>query len=61
MIPYITKGVLLMARVVLFELSSQNPERAVQFYSTVFGWNVAEPRWGPDFFSPVERMGRSGR
>ncbi|MGQ7280200.1 VOC family protein [Brevibacillus thermoruber] len=50
-----------MARVVLFELSSQNPERAVQFYSTVFGWNVAEPRWGPDFFSPVERMGRSGR
>jgi uncharacterized protein len=45
MIPSITKGVLLMARVVLFELSSQNPERAVQFYSTVFGWNIAEPRW----------------
>lgn len=35
-----------MSRVVSFELSSQDPERAVAFYSSVFGWKVAEPNWG---------------
>lgn len=31
--------------VVGFELSSQEPEKAAEFYSTVFGWEIAEPRW----------------
>lgn len=35
-----------MGRVVLFELSSQDPERAANFYSSVFGWKIAEPNWG---------------
>lgn len=34
-----------MSRVVLFELNSQNPDFAVKFYSSVFGWKIAEPRW----------------
>ena len=35
-----------MSRVVLFELNSQDPERASAFYSAVFGWQVAAPHWG---------------
>lgn len=35
-----------MGRVVLFDLSSQDPERAASFYSSVFGWKIAEPNWG---------------
>ncbi|CAM2906302.1 VOC family protein [Paenibacillus sediminis] len=35
-----------MSRVVLFEINSQDPEKAAHFYSTVFGWEVAEPNWG---------------
>ena len=31
--------------VVGFELSSQEPEKASEFYSTVFGWEIAEPQW----------------
>ncbi|QDP39899.1 VOC family protein [Radiobacillus deserti] len=34
-----------MGRVVGFELSSQEPEKAVAFYVNVFGWQVAEPQW----------------
>lgn len=34
-----------MGRVIGFELNSQEPEKAVQFYSKVFGWKVAEPYW----------------
>lgn len=34
-----------MGRVVGFELSSQEPEKAAEFYSKVFGWKVAEPHW----------------
>lgn len=44
-----------MARVVLFEMNSQDPEKASAFYSSVFGWNIGEPHWdyrtvttGPD-------------
>jgi len=33
-------------RVVLFEMSSQDPERAGAFYSSVFGWEVGESNWG---------------
>jgi predicted enzyme related to lactoylglutathione lyase len=35
-----------MNPVVLFELSSQNPELQAKFFSIVFGWNVSEPQWG---------------
>ncbi|MDF2714845.1 MAG: hypothetical protein K0R28_1770 [Paenibacillus sp.] len=35
-----------MGRVVAFEISSQDPERASAFYSSVFGWKVAAPNWG---------------
>lgn len=34
-----------MARVIGFEMSSQNPEKAATFYANVFGWEVAEPSW----------------
>ncbi len=34
-----------MGRVIGFELSSQEPEIAEEFYSKVFGWEIAEPRW----------------
>jgi predicted enzyme related to lactoylglutathione lyase len=37
---------LTMNRVVMFELSSQNPELQAKFFSTVFGWEVSEPQWG---------------
>lgn len=35
-----------MARVVLFEMSSQDPERSASFYSSVFGWEVGASNWG---------------
>jgi predicted enzyme related to lactoylglutathione lyase len=34
-----------VGKVIGFELSSQEPEKAAKFYSTVFGWKVAEPQW----------------
>lgn len=37
-----------MPKVVHFEIPADNPERAVQFYSSVFGWKIE--RWG----GPVE-------
>ncbi|MBS4205020.1 VOC family protein [Lederbergia citrea] len=38
-----------MGRVIGFELSSQEPEKAADFYAEVFGWKVAEPHW--DYWS----------
>ncbi|AVQ98231.1 hypothetical protein OBCHQ24_04045 [Oceanobacillus iheyensis] len=32
-------------RVVGFEMNSQEPEKAAAFYTNVFGWDVAEPKW----------------
>ena len=32
-------------KVIGFELSCQEPEKAASFYSSVFGWEVAEPQW----------------
>lgn len=40
-----------MAKIIGFEISSQDPEKAVKFYSTVFGWEIGEPNW--DFW-PVK-------
>ena len=34
-----------MARVIHFEIPADEPERAVKFYSNVFGWKI--DRWGP--------------
>lgn len=34
-----------MGRVIGFELNSQEPEKAAEFYSKVFGWEIAEPKW----------------
>ncbi|OEH91680.1 hypothetical protein BFG57_04275 [Bacillus solimangrovi] len=49
-------------RVVGFELNSQQPEKAIEFYSNVFGWDVAEPHW--DYWSvstsETERNGMNG-
>ncbi|MCM3786711.1 VOC family protein [Neobacillus mesonae] len=35
-----------MGKVIGFELNSQDPERAREFYSKVFGWKISEPNWG---------------
>ncbi len=34
-----------MPRVIHFEIAIDKPDRAVKFYSEVFGWNVE--KWGP--------------
>ncbi|WP_026772108.1 VOC family protein [Sediminibacillus sp. JSM 1682029] len=34
-----------MAKVIGFEISSQEPEKAVAFYRKVFGWEFADPDW----------------
>jgi len=34
-----------LGRVIGFELNSQDPEKAANFYSKVFAWEIAEPRW----------------
>ncbi|NOV02237.1 VOC family protein [Paenibacillus planticolens] len=39
-----------MGRVVLFEMNSQDPERAASFYASVFGWEIGASNWG---YSPV--------
>lgn len=32
-------------KVIGFELNSQEPKKAAEFYSNVFGWEIAEPHW----------------
>lgn len=34
-----------MGRVISFEMSSQNPEKANEFYANVFGWEISESNW----------------
>jgi uncharacterized protein len=34
-----------MARVIGFELSSQEPKKAAEFYANVFGWEISQPKW----------------
>jgi predicted enzyme related to lactoylglutathione lyase len=36
-----------MPRVIHFEIHAENPERAVRFYSEVFGWSIA--KWGGEY------------
>ncbi|ASN04783.1 VOC family protein [Virgibacillus necropolis] len=51
-----------MGRVIGFELSSQEPEKAAKFYAKVFGWEVSEPNW--DFWGvktgKEEKLGING-
>ncbi|QPQ29258.1 VOC family protein [Lysinibacillus sp. JNUCC 51] len=35
-----------MGRVIGFELNSQEPEKATEFYAKVFRWEAATPNWG---------------
>ncbi len=34
-----------MGKVIGFEMSSQEPEKAIEFYSNVFDWKFASPEW----------------
>ncbi len=46
-----------MGKVVGFELNSQEHEKAAKFYSSVFGWDDSEPKWG---YRDVSRSGIIG-
>ena len=39
-----------MPRVVHFEINADNPERAVKFYATVFGWKIDKWPDGPAYW-----------
>jgi predicted enzyme related to lactoylglutathione lyase len=39
-----------MSRVIHFEINADNPERAVKFYSKVFGWKIQKWEGGPDYW-----------
>jgi predicted enzyme related to lactoylglutathione lyase len=53
-----------MPRVIHFEIHAQNPERAVQFYKSIFGWQIT--KWdGPmDYWlittGPADQPGING-
>ena len=47
-----------MGRVVGFELNSQEPKKAAEFYSNVFGWQIAEPKW--DYWGAMTEEGING-
>ncbi|MEH7344228.1 VOC family protein [Bacillus sp. JJ1532] len=44
-----------MGKVVGFELSSQEPEKATKFYSRVFGRDFSEPQW--DYWTVSTEIG----
>jgi len=44
-----------MSRVVLFEMNSQDPERSIDFYASVFGWEIGSSNWG---YYPVATGGQ---
>lgn len=39
-----------MPRVVHFEIHADDPERAVQFYKSVFGWDMQKWEGGPEYW-----------
>lgn len=49
-----------MSRVIGFEMSSQEPEKAATFYSRVFGWETAEQDWEYWSISTGQREGIIG-
>ncbi len=48
-----------MGEIVGFEISSQEPEKAIEFYSNVFGWEISEPKWDYWAVSVDENSGKS--
>jgi predicted enzyme related to lactoylglutathione lyase len=46
-----------MQRVMHFEISVNDPEKAKKFYSTVFGWKIE--KWGPEDYWLIE-TGKKG-
>ena len=48
-----------MGGVVGFELNSQEPEKAAEFYSKVFGWEIAESHW--DYWAVITDDGTKKR
>lgn len=51
-----------MGRVVLFEINSQDPEKANKFYSSLFGWKIGDENWGyyPVTTGPDDKAGIDG-
>jgi uncharacterized protein len=53
-----------MPRVIHFEISMENPERAVQFYSKVFGWEIRHLSGVQDYWlistGPEDQPGING-
>lgn len=49
-----------MSRVIGFEMSSQEPEKAATFYSRVFGWETVEQDWEYWSISTGQREGIIG-
>ncbi|PYZ94705.1 hypothetical protein CR194_04010 [Salipaludibacillus keqinensis] len=49
-----------MGKVVGFELSSQEPEKAATFYSKVFDWEISEPKWDYWAVTSLKDSGASG-
>jgi uncharacterized protein len=52
-----------MSRVVHFEITADDPERAVVFYKSAFGWEIS--RWGEEKYwlvktGPDDQMGING-
>ena len=39
-----------MPKVVHFEITADNPERAVKFYTQAFGWKIEKWAGGPDYW-----------
>jgi predicted enzyme related to lactoylglutathione lyase len=53
-----------MSRVVHFEIHAENPERAVRFYSAVFGWTIKKWDGPADYWlvttGPADQRGIDG-
>lgn len=48
-----------MGKIIGIEISSQEPEKAVKFYSNVFGWEFSEPHW--DYWAMSEDKGSDNK
>jgi predicted enzyme related to lactoylglutathione lyase len=48
-----------MSRVIHFEIHADNPERAIKFYSTLFGWEIT--KWGGPVDYWVIKTGPDGQ
>ncbi|KGR77279.1 VOC family protein [Ureibacillus manganicus] len=53
-----------MAKIIGFDMSSQEPEKAIEFYNNVFGWKISEPNyeyWSVDCGTESEIKGGISR